>query len=167
MNIGADRKITFGGKTDNASIPAFLVSPLLAEAERRADAEREAARRAAFRPSAWLLGTEPLPTQTTVCGMTGGAERWLRIPLDLSLPPVTFAAQAHAVARQTKVVPFHGAATGFVVNYTTDDAVRFDLRGEPVAVLDGEYRPGQVMLMGGREMLAEEFARVVGITAAT
>jgi hypothetical protein len=26
--IGADRKITFGGKTDNASIPAFLVSRL-------------------------------------------------------------------------------------------------------------------------------------------
>jgi hypothetical protein len=47
-----------------------------------ADAEREAARRAAFRPCAWLLGAESTPSQITIYGMTGGAER-LRIPLDL------------------------------------------------------------------------------------
>ena len=121
-----------------------------------------------FRPSAYLSGTETRPTQITIFGMTGGAERWLRIPLDLSQPPVTYAAQALAVARRTKVVPFHGPTAGFVMNYTFDHAVRFDVDGSPVAVFDGEYRPGQVMLsMGGREMAAEEFARVVGLTAAT
>jgi hypothetical protein len=82
----------------------------IAEAERRAEEEREAKWRASFRPSAYLLGEESRPSQITIYGISGGAERWLRIPLDLSRPPVTFAAQALAVARCTKAVPFHGAA---------------------------------------------------------
>jgi hypothetical protein len=68
----------------------------LAEAERIAEQE-EAAWRAKFQPSAYLLGTETKPTQITFFGITGGAERWMRIPLDLSRQPVTFAAQALTV----------------------------------------------------------------------
>ena len=62
----------------------------LAEIKRRADAER----RASFHPSAYLLGTETRPTQLTIYGISGGPERWLRIPLDLSQPAVTFVKQA-------------------------------------------------------------------------
>jgi hypothetical protein len=58
----------------------------LAEIKRRADAEQEALRRASFHPSAYLLGTETRPTQITIYDISGGAERWRRIPLDLSQP---------------------------------------------------------------------------------
>ncbi|MGJ0506036.1 MAG: hypothetical protein ACR652_02655 [Methylocystis sp.] len=60
------------------------------------DADREAAWRAAFKPTAYLLGTERRPSQ--------GPERWLRISVDLTQPPVTFASQALAAVDKTPVV---------------------------------------------------------------
>jgi hypothetical protein len=119
---------------------------IIAEAERRAAAGREATRRASFIPHAYLLGTETRPSQITIYGLTGGSERWLKIPLDLSQPPVTFAAQACAVAKETPLVPFHGRTTGFIVNYTPDSAVRFDFSGNPVEHFARAYKPGQVEL---------------------
>jgi hypothetical protein len=117
------------------------------------DAEREAAWRAAFKPSAYLLGTERRPSQIFIFGITGGPERWLRIPLDLTRPPITFAAQALAVVENTPVVPFFGATTGFIISYTPDHAVRFDLNGAAVEVLKRAYSPGQVELFIGRKRL--------------
>ena len=70
---------------------------------------------------------------------TVGAERWLRIPLDLSKPPVTFAAQAAAFVKQTPKTAFHGPTTGFVINYTPDHAVRFDIDGSPVECPSSDY----------------------------
>ena len=54
----------------------------------------------------------------------------------MSQPAVTFAAQAHAIARATQVVSFHGATVGYIVNFTPDFAVRFDLNGDPVEMDD-------------------------------
>jgi hypothetical protein len=71
----------------------------LDEAARIADKKREAEWRATFRPCAYLLGTETRPTQITIYGMTGGSERWLKIPIDISRPVVTFASQAFAVGK--------------------------------------------------------------------
>jgi hypothetical protein len=135
----------------------------LAEIKRRADAEREALRRASFGPSAYLLGTETRPTQITIYGISGGAERWRRIPLDLSQPAVTFVKQALIVVRKTPVVPFFGPTIGFVINYSPDRAVRFDLAGNSVAVLNRAYGPGQFTLFIGRKRVsADAFARIVG-----
>jgi hypothetical protein len=64
----------------------------------------------------------------TVFGITGVPER-LKIPLDLSKPPVSYAARALTVVRRTPVVKVFGGTTGFVVNYGPDKAVR--LRGQP------------------------------------
>jgi hypothetical protein len=66
---------------------------------------------------------------------SGGSERWLKIPLDCTRPSITFATRALSVVRKTPVVPFFGPTTGFVVNYSPDRAVRFDLDGNPVEVL--------------------------------
>ncbi len=137
---------------------------IIVEAERRAAAEREATWRASFMPHAYLLGTETRPSQITFYGLTGGSERWLRIWLDLSQPPVTFAAQACAVAKQTPLVPFYGRTTGFIVNYTPDSAVRFDLDGNPVEHFARAYTPGQVELFLRRHKVpAKTFAKVLGI----
>ena len=125
---------------------------------------RDAAWRAAFKPHAYLLGTHTRPSSITIFGISGGAKRWLNIPLDLEQPPVTFATQALGFVRQTPVVPFFGPTTGFVINYTPDRAVRFDLEGNPVECFPCAYFPGDVTLtLGNRKMAADEFARIAGL----
>lgn len=113
---------------------------------RQIGAEAEAAWRASFKPAAYLLGTSKVPSQIFFFGLTGGAERWLKIPLDLSQPEVTYAEQAFSVVRRTPVVEYFGPTTGFVVNYSSDLAVRFDLDGQPVETLSRAYTPGEVTL---------------------
>ena len=125
---------------------------------------RDAEWRAAFKPHAYLLGTHTRPSSITIFGISGGAKRWLKIPLDLEQPPVTFATQALGFVRQTPVVPFFGPTTGFVINYTPDRAVRFGLEGNPVECLPCAYFPGDVTLtLGNRKMAADEFARIAGL----
>jgi hypothetical protein len=85
--------------------------------------------------------------------MTGGPERWLKIPLDLSQPPVSYAVQGHEFVKKTPFVPYHGRTTGFIVNYTPDSAVRFDLDGDPVEHFHRAYRPGQVEVFIGKQKL--------------
>jgi hypothetical protein len=132
----------------------------------RAAAEVEAAWRAAFKPHACLLGTDTRPSQLLFFAITGGADRWLKIPLDLLQLPLSYAAQALAVVRRTPVVRYFGATTGFIVNYTPDHAVRFDLEGKPVETLTRAYRPMEVTVsLGRREVSAESFGRVLGTIA--
>jgi hypothetical protein len=155
---------------DALSLPEEVVTAAINETrkelERARDVERqraEVAWRASFKPHAYLLGTNARPSSITFFGITGGAERWLKIPLDLSQPPVSYAAQALAVVRTTPVVQFFGATTGFIVNYSPDHAVRFDLDGKPVETLPRAYRPMEVTLtIGRREVSAETFGRILG-----
>ena len=61
---------------------------------------------------------------------------------------MSFARQAldglrEKLARSNGVVTTFGRAIGFVVNYSPDEAVRFDLEGKPVEVLDRAYRLGE------------------------
>jgi hypothetical protein len=110
-----------------------------------------------------LLGTQERPSQIFIFAVTGGAERWLKIPLDFSQPPVTYAGQALAVARETPFVQFFGKTTGFIVNYTADHAVRFDREGQPVETLARAYRPGEVTVsLGRRPVSAEAFGKALG-----
>src|SRR5665213_1775059 len=151
---------------DKAAVEIAIreTADIIADAKRRAAAKREAAWRASFIPHAYLIGTQTRPSQITIYGLTGGAERWLKIPLDLSQPPVTFVAQAVSVAKRTPLAPFHGTTTGFIVNYTPDSAVRFDLGGNPIEHFDRAYVPGQVELfLGGRKVPTKDFAKVLGI----
>jgi hypothetical protein len=127
---------------------------LIERAKRRADAERDGAWRASFKPHAYLIGTETRPWSITMYGFSGGSERWLKIPLDCTRPSVTLATQALSVVRKTPVVRFFGATTGFIVNYTPDRAVRFDLDGKPVEVLPRAYSPGDVELQIGRRRIS-------------
>ena len=137
---------------------------IIAEAERRAEAEHEAAWRASFKPHAYLVGTDRRPSQITIYGITGGARRWLRIPLDLSRASLTFASQAHTFVKKTPFVPFHGRTTGFIVNYSPDHAVRFDLDGDPVENFERAYVPGEVELfLGRRKVPTGAFPKVLGI----
>jgi hypothetical protein len=140
-------------------LPAALaVSP---EAVQRAatetvelmEREVESRTRASFKPTAFLVGTNDRPSQICIYGISGGAARWLKIPLDLRQPPLTYATQALSTAHGTRAVPFFGPTTGFIVNYTPDHAVRFDLEGIPIETFTHAYRPGEVTLhLSGREL---------------
>jgi hypothetical protein len=125
---------------------------------RKFEEEQDAKWRATFKACAWLLGTYTKPSQIVAYGFSGGPDRWLKIPLDTSLPAVTFAKQALKVVRVTPLCPFHGKTVGYVVNYTPGHAVQFDLEGNPVALLERAYRPGQVVLqLGGKKLTADQF----------
>ncbi len=114
--------------------------------------------REAFVPCGWLIGTASRPSQITIYALSGGAGRWLRIALDTNKPPLTYASQALAVARKTPEVKFFGPVTGFVVSYSYDVSVRFDLEGEPQAVMSGPYQPGMASVaISGRKI-----SRMVG-----
>lgn len=130
----------------------------------KAAAAANAKWRALFKPEAYLLGTASRPSQITIYGMTGGSRRWLRIPLDVTKSPVTFVEQAFAVVRRTPIVPFFGPTTGFVVNYTPDAAIQFDLKGQPVAVIDHAYIPGETSLtIGSQPIEMNELIRSLGL----
>lgn len=89
--------------------------------------------------------------KVTIYGLSGGAERWLRIPLDLSQPPITFAVQALAAVRRTPTVPFFGTTKGFIVNSTPDNAVEFGTNGAPVQTFEKAYRPDEVEIFIGKQ----------------
>jgi hypothetical protein len=128
-----------------------IVQQAIEDTVRQIAAHADARYRASFEPRGYLLGTSDRPSQIFIFGLTGGPERWLKIPLDLSQPPLSYTAQALSVVRRTPLVKFFGPTTGFIVNYTPDHAVRFDLDGRPVETLTRAHRPGEVTLyLGGR-----------------
>jgi len=153
---------------------------VLAEQERQAEEERRLARekeeaefRAAFTPHAIVQTARTVPSQITICGLTGGARRWLWIDFDLSKPPITFVQQALAALPERtglgsdgkRYVTFFGEAVGFIVNYTPDQALRCDLDGQPQEVLSKAYRPGEVGLaIGSRPVSPTVIARLLGTT---
>ena len=174
----------FSGQSDMASANAFLTAlpnalgvdkeiidsavresvDMLAKERRKVAAEQDAKRRASFKPEAFLIGTESRPSSIVLYGITGGASRWLRVPLDLSKPPITFAQQAIRFVRRHPLVPFFGATTGFLINYVPDWAVRFDLFGDPVEEFAETYSPGKVLIeIGTRETEPGNVARIIGL----
>ena len=86
---------------DALDLPPETVKEGVTATTRQIAAEADARWRASFKPAAYLLGTSNRPSQIWMFGVTGGAERWLKIPLDTSQSPVTYAEQALAVVRET------------------------------------------------------------------
>ena len=135
-----------------------------AQAEERRATDADTARwRANFRPHAVIETARRCPSQIVICGLTGGIGRWLIVPLDPSSAPITFVRQVLDALPDKlgtgpdgqKGVPFFGHATGFILNFSPDRAVRFALNGEALETLPKAYRPGEVELSigGGRHRL--------------
>ena len=79
-----------------------------------------------------------------------GIEKLLRIDLDATQGPVSFVRQV--LDRLPDGIPAFGKPIGFAINYSPDQAVRFDPNGQPIAILDKAVRPGTAVLLrlGGR-----------------
>jgi hypothetical protein len=106
-----------------------------------------------------------------ICGLTGGIDGWLMIPLDHSQPPITFVQQVLSALPEKlrptfagrPSVPFFGRALGFIINYSPEKALRCSLTGQPLEVLAKAYRPGEIELyLGTRRVPKRTAARLVG-----
>src|SRR5690349_6065753 len=91
----------------------------------------------------------------------GGVERFRIIRFADARAPVTFVPQVLKTlpgkVNAGGFVPFFGQVLGFVVNYSPDQAVRYDLDGTPVEVLPTAYRIGEVQLWIGKKRVEPEF----------
>jgi hypothetical protein len=83
--------------------------------------------------------------------------------LDPEKGPVSYIGQAlRGVQRklaswQSDQLPAYGRPVALVVDYTPERAVRFDLEGNAIEVLDRAHRIGDVQLfLGGRRPISRE-----------
>ena len=101
-----------------------------------------------------------MPSPIFVAAMIG-VEKLLRIDLDATQGPVSFVRQM--LDRLPERVPAFGKTVGFVINYSPDQAVRFDPNGQPIAILDEAVRPGTAVLrLRGRPIPAEALGLIFG-----
>jgi hypothetical protein len=113
-----------------------------------------------FLPHAIILTEHTVPSPIFVAAMVG-VERLLRIDIDATQGPVSFVRQM--LDRLPERVPAFGRTVGFVINYSPDQAVRFDPNGQPIATLDEAVRPGTAVLrLGGRPIPAEALGLIIG-----
>jgi len=127
--------------------------------------------RVEFKPHAVIETERRRPEQIVLCGLTGGVDRWLIIRFDLCKPPITFVDQAVCALAKRRgdnggqpTVPFFGLVTGFVVNYSPDRAVRFDIKGNAIEVLPKACRLGEIQLSVGNKSIAPaKMARMLDI----
>ena len=94
-----------------------------------------------FVPHAVILCERSRPSN-----IFSGGKSPIRMPEESS--PVTFAQRA--LDALPNAVLGYGDTTGFIVNYTPDDAVEFDKEGSAVRVLARAYRPHHSKFSFGR-----------------
>lgn len=117
-------------------------------------AKQKEIQRINFKPNAYFLTESKRPSQITLCGMTGGPERWLRIPLDLTQPPLSYVQQAVQCVKKTPIIPFFGAVQGFVINFTPGNSVHFDQYGNPISESSKAYSVGATTVTLGNKTLS-------------
>jgi hypothetical protein len=79
--------------------------------------------------------------------------------LDPVLDPATYVTQAmdglkQRMTRWKGMIPAFGRPVGFVINFTPDRAVRFDLEGNTVEMLDRAHRLGVAELCIGKRPIS-------------
>jgi hypothetical protein len=141
--------------TDTVAEAVKLTCQELEAIRQREAEEADRAWRASFKPHGYYVTERDRPSSITLCAFSGGPDRWLKIALDLTKQPVTFASQALVQAKLKKDTAYFGKIIGVIVNYSPDHAVRFDLDGHPIEVLPKAWRPGQIALTIGRRPVSE------------
>ena len=117
-----------------------------------------------------ILTESERPTQLFVAAFIG-IDRLKRVDFDLAEGPVSYIQQAlnglrHKLQRwKSEQIPTFGRPTGIIINYTPDHAVRSDLEGNAVEVLDRAYRLGDVSFsIGKRPVSPGELEALFGRT---
>ncbi len=141
-------------------VPAATVTEAIAETTQQQREAEDAAYRAAFRPHAIILTEHRIPTQITFAA--AGADQQLRVDFTSGSSRISYIQQALKAVRQRSPIRFVGRATGVIVNFSPDQAVRFDLQGNTVEVLTAAYLPGTLTFsLRGRPVSKEALAAVM------
>jgi hypothetical protein len=146
-------------------LPVEVVEEAIEQSKRSLHEFAEAAWRSEFSPHAIIITERSRPEPIFVAAFIG-VDVLLRIDFDLTADPLTFVKQSldglrKKLARWHGSLPAFGRPVGFIVNYSPDCAVRFDLEGNPVELFDKACRLGEATLsIGGRAMSHAELAAV-------
>jgi hypothetical protein len=136
-------------------VPVDVIKQAVEDSQRYIREAEEAAWRAAFRPHGIIVTERQIPQPIFVAALIG-VDVLLRLDFDLASAPATFVGQAldglrHRLARWHGCLPAFGRATGLIINYSPDRAIRFDLEGKALENFDRAYRPGVAQFaIGGR-----------------
>jgi hypothetical protein len=147
------------------SVESDVVARAMAETEAEIREVNEAERRATFRPHAIILAEHRANSMTMAA--IAGADRRLRIDFDPSTLPIKYAQEARAETSRRKddflLNHFYGSPTGFIVNFSHDYAVRFELDGSPLAAFERAFEPGHISIsIGGTPLTQGQFDLVMG-----
>ena len=135
-------------------VTADVVQQAIDQTRKELQEANERAWRETFCPHAIILTERVIPQPLFVAAVIG-VDRLLRLDLD-SQSPVTYVTQAFGALKQRLtrwkgVLPAFGRPVGLIVNFTPDNAARFDLDGNEVEVFDAAYRLGRAQFcVGGR-----------------
>lgn len=128
-------------------VSSDVVAKAVEDTQRHFRETEEAAYRSSFVPHAIILTDRKIPQPIFVAAIVG-VDQLLRVDFDLTKEPTTFMEQAFRGVRE-KIgkgscgrIPAFGKPTGVVVNFSPDHAVEFDLKGNPLRVLERAHRPG-------------------------
>jgi hypothetical protein len=163
--LGGDLHTTRGliGRLPAAlDIPAETVTEAVAETKRQYWSRVDAEYRAAFKPQGFIVTEHTVPTSITMAAFTG-ADRHLWVNFEPSSAPLSYLAQTLKAVRLRSPIQWFGHATGVIVNYSPDHAIRFDLDGTPLEVLSGAHRGGtlSVSIRGGPAIDSKVIAAIL------
>ena len=115
-------------------VPAEAVHQAVAETARQQREAEDAAYRAAFKPRGFIITEHTVPTSITMAAFVG-ADQSLWVDFDPGTTAITYLGQTLRAAKQRSPIRFYGNAVGVVVNYSPDEALRFDMQGIPLEIL--------------------------------
>jgi hypothetical protein len=143
-------------------VPAATVIEAIAATRRQQEAAADKAYRAAFKPHAIIITEHERPTSITLAAFTG-ADRDLWVDFELGSSKITYVRQALRAVRKRSPIPYFGQAVGVVVNYSPDNAIRFDLDGNAVELLSAAHRLGELTVaIRGKPVPPGAFAAILG-----
>lgn len=160
----ASAKSLVEGLPEALDLPPDLVAQALEktaselkERERVSWERAELEWRANFRPHVCILTERAVPQPIFVAALCH-TDRLLYVEFDLEkADKLAYASKALAavskrIAQTNAIFPGFGSPIGFILNYSPDFAVRFDLDGTPKEVFGSAFRLGQaeLFLKGGR-----------------
>ena len=119
------------------------------------DAAMNANQKTTFQPHAIIIGERKIPSPIFVAAIFG-VDRILRIDFDPDQPPVTYIRQAitgidkKLAQFKCAALPGFGRPVGFVVNYSPEHAVKYDLQGNALEILPKAHLTGRASMSVGR-----------------
>src|SRR6266496_5343716 len=143
-------------------VPVEVVTEAVEATKRELWAREDAAYRAQFRPHAIILTEHERPTSITMAAFSS-ADRQLWVEFQSGSSHISYITQALKAARQRSPINFYGKAVGFIINYGPDNAIRYDLNGNPMDVLSSAYRSDELTIsIRGRPVSRGALAAILG-----